>query len=395
VTARADADLLLAWELLTEEERAVRERVRAFCVERVAPDAAARWERAELPRHLFQDLARLGVVGGTIAGHGCPGLTPTAAGLVDLELARADGSLFTFLGSHAGLAMGAIALLGSEAQRERWLPPMARLERIGAFALTEPDHGSDATDLATRARAAEGGGYRIDGAKRWIGNGTVADVLVVWARGDDGEIGGYLVQGDAPGLSARLIEGKSALRAVWQADLAFEDVRVPEEARLPGARRFADVSRVLAGTRAAVAWQSLGHAIACFELAVAHVDAREQFGAPLAAFQLVQERLARMAAEVVCMQLMCLRLGRLAADGRLTVPMASLAKMHCAQAARRVASAARDLLGGEGILLERGVARHLADLEAVVTYEGTDFVNALIVGREITGRSAFRPPGRA
>jgi len=232
----------------------------------------------------------------------------------------------------------------------------------------------------------------LDGAKRWIGNGSIADVIVVCARDDDGHVGAFLVEGDAPGLERRPIQGKLSLRASAQAELELTGVRVPADARLPGARGFADIARLLATTRSSIAWQALGHATGCYELALAHVEAREQFGAPLAAFQLVQERLARMLADLVTQQMMCVRIARLADEERLTVPMASLAKMHSASAARRVAGTARDLMGGQGILLEAGVARHLADLEAVVTYEGTDFVNALVVGREITGRSAFRPP---
>ena len=331
------------------------------------------------------------MAGGTVRGHGCPGLGAVAAGLVDMELARADGSLYVFLGTHSGLAMGAIDAFGSEDQRARWLPAMARLERIGAFALTEPEHGSDVSALETRARRA-GDGYVLDGAKRWIGNGSIADVIVVWARDDEDRVGAFLVAGDAPGLERRRMDGKLSVRASWQAELALRGVRVRAEDRLPRARAFADTSRLLARTRASVAWQALGHATACYELALAHVGRREQFGAPLAAFQLVQDRLARMAARLTVLQLMCLRVGRLADEDALTVPMASLAKMHCAAEARRVASAARDLMGGEGILLAAGVARHLADLEATVTYEGTESVNALIVGREITGLSAFRPP---
>jgi glutaryl-CoA dehydrogenase len=365
--------------------------VRTWCEEEVVPCAAEWWERAEFPRHLLPGLAGLGIVGGWIRGNGCPGLGAVGTGLTDLELARADGSVYVFLGSHSGLAMGAIDMFGSEEQRARWLPPMARLERIGAFALTEPAHGSDVSALEARARR-DRGGYEIDGAKRWIGNGTIADVIVVCARDDDGRVGAYLVEGDAPGLERRRIEGKISLRASLQAELELHGVRVPASARLPGARSFADTSRLLSTTRSSVAWQALGHATACYELALAHVGRREQFGAPLAAFQLVQERLARMLAEIATAQMTCLRIGRLADEGRLTVPMASLAKMHCAAAARRVAATARELMGGQGILLEAGVARHMADLEAVVTYEGTDFVNALIVGREITGRSAFRPP---
>ncbi len=379
------------WDGLDAEERELAARVRAYCDAEVVPFAAGWWERAEFPRHLLPGLAGLGIVGGVIAGHGCPGLSAVAAGVADLELARADGSVYVFLGAHSGLAMGAIDMFGTEEQRARWLPPMARLEAIGAFGLTEPAHGSDVSALETRARR-ERGGYALSGAKRWIGNGSIADVIVVWARDDDGQVGAFLVDGDAPGLERRRIDGKLSLRASWQAELDLDGVRVPADARLPGARSFADTSRLLATTRSSAAWQALGHATACYELALAHVSEREQFGAPLAAFQLVQERLARMLAELTGMQMMCLRIARLADEERLTVPMASLVKMHCAGAARGVAATARELMGGQGILLEAGVARHLADLEAVVTYEGTNLVNALIVGREITGRNAFRPP---
>jgi glutaryl-CoA dehydrogenase len=362
--------------------------VHAFCAAEVVPGAAERWERAEFPRALVPGLAALAVAGGTLAGHGCPGLSAVADGLVAMELARGDGSLFTFFGSHSGLAMGAIGRLGSETQRERWLPAMARFERIGAFALTEPDHGSDAVALETRARR-DGDGWTIDGRKRWIGNGTIADLIVVWARDDEGEVGGYVVERGAPGLESRVITGKAALRGSWQADLVLRDVPVTADARLPGARTFADVADLLVSTRAAVAWAALGHATAAYEAAVAHVGARRQFGRPLAAFQLVQHRLAGMLADLAAMQLICLQIGRVADAGALTAEMSSLAKMHNARTARRLAGEARDLHGGDGILLERAVARHLADLEAVVTYEGTEWVNALIVGRGITGISAF------
>jgi glutaryl-CoA dehydrogenase len=374
--------------LLTEEERAVRDGVRAFCTAEVVPIINDYWERAEFPAALIPGLAALNLAGGTIRGYGCPGLTPVAAGLVTAELARGDGSVSTFFGAHSGLAMGTIALLGSEEQKRRWLPPMARMELLGAFALTEPDHGSDAVMLETRARR-DGDTYILDGAKRWIGNASFADVTVVWARDDDGEVGGFLVEKGTPGFETVVITGKTAQRAVWQATIALAGARVPAGNRLAGANRFADTVAVLTATRYAVAWEALGHALACYEAALAYATGRVQFGRPLAAFQLVQRKLALMLAEITAMQLICLRLSQLWAEGRKTPGIAALAKMNNAAKARQIAAEARDILGGNGILLEHHVARHQADLEATYTYEGTDSIQALIIGREITGVSAF------
>ena len=317
-------------------------------------------------------------------------MSATAAGLVSMEWARADGSVATFFGVHSNLAMQSIEMLGSDAQRERWLPPMARLERIGAFGLTEPDHGSDAVMLETRARR-DGGDWVLDGRKRWIGNASFADVVIIWARRDDGEVGGFLVEKGAAGFDARVMTGKTALRAVWQADIALERVRVPAENVLPGCERFADVARVLTVTRYTVAWRALGVALGAYEAALAYATERHQFGRPLAAYQLVQDKLSRMAAEITAMQLLCLRLSDLQEQGRLTAAMASLAKMNHAAKARAVVADARDILGGNGILLENHVARHHADMEAVFTFEGTDSIQSLIVGRELTGISAIAP----
>jgi glutaryl-CoA dehydrogenase len=382
------ADLFRFDDLLDGEARTVRDRVRAFCEREVVPVANRHWEQAAFPFELVPKLAALGVCGGTIAGHGCPGLSPLAAGQVSLELARGDGSLSTFFGSQSGLVMGAIDLLGSDEQRALWLPRLAAFEAIGAFALTEPDHGSDAILLETRARR-RGDRYVLDGQKRWIGNGMFADVLVVWARDDDGAVGGFLVERGAPGMESRLIEGKASQRAAWQAAVALRGVRVPASSRLPGGRSFRDTARVLTATRVGAAWAALGHATACYEAALAYAGTRHSFGKPLAAYQLVQEKLARMLAELVTMQLLCWRLSQLAAAGQLTDGMAALAKMNNAAKARRIAADARDLLGGNGILLEHHVARHQADLEALSTYEGTDAVQALLVGQEITGVSAM------
>ena len=384
----AGSDIYLTDELLDDEERAVRDRVRRFCDEEVAPVINGYWERAEFPFELVPKLARLDVCGGTIQGHGCPGLSPLAAGLVAMELARGDGSVSTFYGVHSGLAMTAIGLLGSEEQKDRWLPAMARLDAIGAFALTEPDHGSDAVTLETRVRRL-GDGYVIDGAKRWIGNATFADLMIVWARDATGDVGAYVVEKGAPGVEARLITGKVAKRASWQADVTLTDVRVPAENRLAEASSFDDAARVLAAARPGIAWAALGHAVAGYEAAVAYALEREQFGTPIGGYQITQYRLAKMLADVTGMRLICMRLAELVGQGALTPAMASLAKMHNAARARAVVAEARDLLGGNGLLLENHVARHLGDVEVTATVEGTDAVHALIVGREITGMSAF------
>lgn len=382
-------------ELLEPEEIEIRDRVRAFCEKEVTPRINDYWERAEFPFELVPKLAELGIAGGTIEGYGCPGMSNVAAGLVAAELARADGSVGTFNGVHSFLAMQSIAMLGDEEQRERYLPAMARLEKIGAFGLTEPAHGSDAVGLETSARR-DGDGFVLAGAKKWIGNGTIADHVLIWARGEDGAVGGYVVDRGTPGYEARVMTGKTALRAVWQAEITLTDVRVPAENRLANCHSFKDVSQVLDRTRYTVAWRALGLATASYELALAHALQREQFGQPIAGYQLVQDKLARMLAEITAMQLMCWRLSKLADAGRMTAAMASLAKMNHAAKARAIVADARDILGGDGILIDHHVARHHADMEAVFTFEGTDSVQALIVGREITGLSAIsgRRPDR-
>jgi len=382
-------------DLLDARERALLRQVRAWCDTAVAPVANDHWERAELPVSLIEGYAGLGVAGGALAGHGCPGLSPVAEGLVAAELARGDGSMATFNAVHSGLAMTTIGLLGSDEQRERWLPDMAAVRRIGAFALTEPDHGSDVVRLATRAHREPDGSWTLHGSKRWIGNGTVADVVVVWARDDDGRVGAFVVEhpdgaGDpVPGYAARRITGKTANRAVWQAQIVLDGVRVPAGARLALARSWSDTNRVLAKSRQTVAWEALGHAVAAYDAAVTYALRREQFGRPLARFQLVQDKLSHMLAEITGMQTMCVRMSQLQAEGRAAIEHAALTKLATASGARRVCAMARDILGGNGILLDHHVARHHADIEAVYTYEGTDSVQSLIVGRVITGLSAF------
>lgn len=381
-------DFYLLDELLTEDERAIRDRVRAFCDQEVVPVINGYWDRSEFPFELLPKLAGLHVAGGAVRGYGCPGMSAVASGMVNLELARGDGSVSTFYTVHSCLAMNSIAMLGSEEQKQRWLPPMARMEKIGAFALTEPQHGSDVAALETRARC-DGDGYLLDGSKRWIGNASIADVTVVWARDDEGNVGGFLVEKDTPGFHARVIQGKTSERAVWQADVRLEQAWVPAENRLAGSLTFRDTARVLRTSRYGVAWEAAGHAVAAYEAALAYSRQRIQFGKPLAAFQIIQNKLARMLADVTSLQLLCLRLGQLAAEDRLTDGMVSLAKMNNCLKSRQALADARDILGGNGILLEYHVARHQADMEAVYTYEGTDTIQSLIVGREITGVKAF------
>jgi len=373
---------------LTDAERDYLRRTRAFVDTEVLPVISGYWERAEFPWELIKKMSVLGIVGDGIEGYGCPPMSPVAAGLIHMELNRGDGSIGTILAVQAGLAMRSIWMLGSEEQKQRWLPGMAALDLLGAFALTEPDHGSDAVALETTARR-DGDGYVLDGEKRWIGNAVFADLMIVWARDGQGDVGAYVVEKGTPGVEATLITGKIAKRASWQADVVLRDVRVPAENKLANATSFDDAVRVLTAARPGIAWGALGHAVAAYEAAVRYTLEREQFGAPLAGHQITQLRLAKMLADVTCMRLICLRLARLAEEGKVTAAMASLAKMHNAARAQAVVAEARDLLGGNGILLENEVGRHLGDVEVVATVEGTDVVHALIVGREITGLSAF------
>ncbi len=383
-------DYFLVREQFSDEQWDHFLRTRRFVDQEVLPQINAYWETAQLAWPLFQRLGELGLVGDDIEGHGCPGMSALAWGLVHMEVNRGDGSLGTFLGVQAGLAMRSINLLGSEEQRERWLPGLARVELTGAFALTEPDHGSDSVALETRARR-DGGEYVIDGAKRWIGNGSVADVVVVWARDDaDGQVKGFLVETDRPGYEATPMAGKASVRAIWQADIVLDSVRIPAENKLPGANTFKDTTRVLVATRGVCAWAALGHAMAAYDTALTYALQREQFGRPLACNQIVQDRLVKMLAEVTAMQLYCMQLARLESVGRMSDTIAGLAKLNNTRKARWVISEARDLLGGNGILLENHVMRHMCDIEAIHTFEGTETMQTLIVGRDITGIGAFR-----
>jgi glutaryl-CoA dehydrogenase len=382
-------DYFLVKDELTAEERDYLERTRRFVHEEVLPVINGFWERAEVPLELCRRLGELGLIGDGLEGYGCPPMSSTAAGLIAMELNRGDGSLGTFLGVQGGLAMRSIHMHGSEEQKQRWLPSMARGEKLGAFALTEPGHGSDSVSLETEARR-EGDEYVINGAKRWIGNGSMADVVVLWARDvEDMQVKGFLIEKGTPGYDGRPIVGKGALRALWQADIDLTDVRVPAENRLPGANSFADTGKVLKATRASCAWSALGHAVAGYDAALNYATQRTQFGKPLARFQIVQEKLVRMLCAITAMQLYCLRLGQLDSTNEMSDTIAALGKLNNTVKAREVLSEARNLLGGNGILLENHVIRHFTDIEAIYTFEGTETIQTLLVGRDITGLSAF------
>lgn len=374
-------------------DREVWERARGFTVE-VGDRMRAAWDAAEYPMDVAARFGELDLLNDGVEHPRLTYFSPLAAGLVNMEISRGDGSLGTVLAVQGGLALRTLALFGSPAQQDRWLTAVARNEVPAAFALTEPDHGSDSVSLETSARR-DGDGWVLRGAKKWIGNGAAGGITFVWARIDEpdtdhhGAVRCFLVEQDAAGYTGTVITGKASLRGIHQAHIALDDVRVGDDALLPGAKSFKDASTVLYATRSGVAWSALGHATACYEAALQYAQQRMQFGKPLAKFQMVQERLAHMLEDLTAMQLYCRRLADLETAGGLRPTQASLAKFHNTRAARRVAAIARDLLGGNGILLENGVMQHMADIEAIHTYEGTESVQALLLGRDITGMSAF------
>ncbi|MCT1395425.1 acyl-CoA dehydrogenase family protein [Microbacterium sp. p3-SID338] len=393
VTGRQDSDYYAVFADIPAADREAWDRAKAY-VDEVAPQMAEAWDRAEYPLDAARRMGEMDLV---IDGVDHPALTrlsPLAAGLVNMEISRGDGSLGTILAVQGGLALRTLALFGSPAQQDRWLTALADGSVLGSFALTEPDHGSDSVSLETVARR-DGDSWVLRGAKKWIGNGASGGITFVWARVDDesaaehGAVRCFLVEQDAPGYTGTVIRGKASLRAIHQAHIRLDDVRVPRDAVLPGTKSFKDASTVLYATRSGVAWSALGHATACYEAALGYAKERVQFGKPLAKFQMVQERLTHMLEDLTAMQLYCRRMADLEQAGALRPTQASLAKFHNTRAARRIAATARDLLGGNGILLENGVMQHMADIEAIHTYEGTESVQALLLGRDITGMSAF------
>ncbi|UXW86751.1 acyl-CoA dehydrogenase family protein [Microbacterium azadirachtae] len=393
LTGRAGTDYYEVFSDIPAADRAHWERAQAY-VDEVAPQMLDAWDRAEYPLDAARRMGEMDLVVDGIEHPALTRMSPLAAGLVNMEISRGDGSLGTVLAVQGGLALRSLALFGSPEQQERWLVPLADGSVLGSFALTEPDHGSDSVSLETVARR-DGDEWVLRGAKKWIGNGASGGITFVWARVDDedaaehGAVRCFLVEQDRPGYQGTVITGKVSLRGIHQAHIRLDDVRIPRDAVLPGTHSFKDASTVLYATRSGVAWSALGHATACYEAALAYAKTRIQFGKPLAKFQMVQERLTHMLEELTAMQLYCRRMADMDEAGTLRPTQASLAKFHNTRAARRIAQTARDLLGGNGILLENGVMQHMADIEAIHTYEGTESVQALLIGRDITGMSAF------
>ena len=393
-TAPLPGDFYRYADLLTDEEQKVVARVREFLRADVAPVAVEHWTRAEFPHHLVPGFAALDIAALPYDDLDGPAARRLLIGFISLELAHTDPSMNSFFGIHNGLAMGSIDLCGSAEQRARWLPAMARMERIGAFGLTEPDGGSDvARGLRTTARRVGSGPdaeWVLDGEKRWIGNGTFADLVVIWARDvADDAVKGFVVAQDNPGMTTSKIENKVALRTVQNADIVLRDCRVPEADRLQNANSFADTNKVLRRTRGGVAWGATGTMMAAYEIALAYAKEREQFGRPIAGFQLVQDLLVRMLGNITASLGMAVRLAQMQDEGEARDEHAALAKEFCTTRMRETVALAREVVGGNGVILDYGVAKFFADAEALYSFEGTRQINTLVVGRAITGHSAF------
>jgi glutaryl-CoA dehydrogenase len=377
-------------ELLSESERETVERVREFARTEIAPIVDDYWARAEFPFEIVDRIAELGLI--RWADPDSPEQKPSnlLTGFIALELAHADASIATFFGVHSGLAMGSINALGSEGQRRRWLPAMSRLEKVGAFALTEPHGGSDvAGGLETTARR-DGDTWILDGAKRWIGNATSADLVVVWARDvETHQVLGFVVEKGTPGFTATKIENKIALRIVQNADIVLEACHVPEANRLQNANSFKDTAGILRTTRSGVAWEAVGVMLAAYEIALQYAKEHEQFGRPIGKFQLIQDLLVRMLGNATMSLGLVCRLAQLQDAGVFRDEHSALAKAQCTARMREVVGWARELLGGNGIVLDYNIGRFVADSEALYSYEGTREINTLVVGRAVTGLSAF------
>ncbi len=375
-------------ELLTDEERVARDRARRFVQEEVMQEVVPCHRAAKFPEHLIPRMGALGFYAPQLKEHGGAGLSYTAYGLIMQELERADSGLRSLASVQGSLVIYAIHSFGTLEQQERWLPGLVSGERIGCFALTEHGHGSDPGGMETRARR-EGDHYILNGSKCWIGNASIADVKVVWAKDDDGRVGGFVVEKDAPGFRAQDIEGKFSLRMSRTSECWFENCRIPVENRLPKASGLKAPLSCLSQARVGVAWGVIGAAIDCYETALAYAKSREQFGRPIARFQLVQEKLVWMVQEITKAQLLALRLTRMMEAGPVRPEQISLAKRNNVWMALECARKARDLLGAVGITDRYSVVRHLLNLEAVSTYEGTHDIHTLAIGRDITGLSAF------
>jgi glutaryl-CoA dehydrogenase len=387
---KPNGDFYHLTESLNDADRAVLQKVRAFMETSVAPVINKYWADDAFPFDLLPGFRDLKIAGLGYNGYECAGGSTLLAGFAAMEIARVDSSFATFFGVHSGLAMGSIFLAGSEEQKQKWLPPMARLEKIGSFGLTEPLVGSGASrGLLTTARR-DGDSWVLNGQKKWIGNATFGDLTIIWARDvADDQVKGFIVENKTPGFKADKIQNKMALRVVQNGLITLDNCRVPEENRLQGALTFRDTARVLRMTRAFVAWEAVGCAMGAYEHALAYAQTREQFGKPIAKFQLVQDLLVKMLGNITASLCMVVRLSELQDEGKLKDEHASLAKAFCTVKMRETVGFARELLGANGILLDHQVGRFVADAEAIYSYEGTREMNTLIVGKAITGFGAF------
>jgi len=382
-------DLLALDTLLDDEERAIRDTVRQFVREHVLPEVGDWFEKGIFPRELLPELAKLGLFGMHLDGHGLPGASAVAYGLACMELEAGDAGVRSAVSVQGSLAMFPIWRFGSEEQKERWLPPMHAGEVIGCFGLTEPDAGSDPGSMRTHARR-DGSDWILNGAKMWITNGTIADLAIVWARTDEGAIHGFIVEKGMPGFSAPEIHKKLSLRASVTSELVLQDVRVPEENRLPEVTTLRGPLSCLNEARFGIVFGAVGSGRACFEAALEYAKERIVFGKPISAYQLTQEKLAEMALELNRGLLVALHLGRMKDAGTLRPAQVSLGKMGNVRGALEVARSARTILGANGVTLEYPVIRHVNNLESVLTYEGTHEVHTLVVGEALTGANAFR-----
>jgi glutaryl-CoA dehydrogenase len=382
-----DLDFYNLDELLSPEDRMTRDAVRQFVQREVLPNVERHFAGETFPLELIPKLAELGIFGANLKGYGCAGMNNIAYGLIMQELEAADSGLRSFASVQSALSMYAIYAWGSEEQKQRYLPGMAQGKLIGCFGLTEPDHGSDPGGMETRAKP-DGGGWILNGTKRWITNGSIADVAVVWAKIDQG-ITGFIVEKGTPGFTTRDIHGKFSMRASITSELHFDDVKLDPKAQLPAARGLKAPLACLTQARYGIAWGALGAARSCYHCALDYVKSRKQFSRPLAGYQLVQNKLVNMLTEITKGQLVCLRLGQMKDAGTMRPEHVSFAKRNNVQAALDIARTARDMLGANGIVNEYPVIRHMLNLETVNTYEGTYDVHTLILGRDITGASAF------
>lgn len=385
-----DADFYDISDRLTVEEREIQLKVRAFMEKEVAPLVNEHWLHDSFPHEIIPKIAELNICGINFEGYGCAGKSSLLEGIIACELARVDPSIATFFGVQSGLCMGSIYRCGSEEQKQEWLPKLQKFEKIGAFGLTEPEVGSGAAGGLTTTCEKTENGWKLNGQKKWIGNATFADIVIIWARDvADNQVKGFIVRTETPGFSVEKIKDKMALRIVQNGLITLTDCMIEEKDRLQNANSFKDTAKVLQATRAGVAWMAVGCARGAYENALAYTTQREQFGKPIAAFQLIQNHLVEMLSNLTAMQTMVFRLSELQDAGKLKDEHASLAKVFCTMRTRDIVSRAREVMGGNGILLEYNVARFLADAEAIYSYEGTKEINSLIVGRSITGFSAF------